>query len=94
MLSYRTIEEIYDKLHCVFRFNMVDYSPMSGGCHFTGNCEGYQHACGCCPAFESQDPNDFTHQNVMYRERVLKKSHQSLLEIPINLDFMRSLFIA
>ena len=73
MLSYRTIEEIYDKLHCVFRFNMVDYSPMSGGCHFTGNCEGYQHACGCCPAFESQDQNDFTHQNVMYRERVLKK---------------------
>ena len=73
MLSYRTIEEIYDKLHCVIRFNMVDYSPMSGGCHFTGDCQRFQQACGCCPALYSTDPNDFTHQNILYREQVLKK---------------------
>lgn len=70
MLSFYTVQRIYEKLHCKFRFGFVDYSPMAGGCHFTGDCERYQVGCGCCPAFNSKDPNDFTHQNILFRKRV------------------------
>ena len=70
LLSFKTIDAIYDKLKCKIIFRCVDYSPMSGGCHFTCNCERYQIGCGECPAFDSHDKNDFTAWNVQYRKKV------------------------
>lgn len=74
MLSFNTIEVIYEKLnHPVFFFFCPDYSHMSGGCHFTCNCTRFEIGCGKCPAFGSNDENDFTHRNVLYRKRVYEK---------------------
>lgn len=73
MLSFKTIEKIFDKLKCQIHFRCVDYSPMSGGCHFTCNCERYKVGCGKCPAYNSDNENDFTHWNVKYRQRVYDK---------------------
>lgn len=73
MLSFESIERIYDKLHCQIHFMGVDYSQMSGGCHFTGSCLHYKTGCGCCPAFHSNDENDFTAWNVLFRKRVYDK---------------------
>ncbi len=70
MLSFKTINDIYEKLKCRIVFRCVDYSPMSGGCHFTGSCERYQIGCGACPAIGSTDENDFTAWNVKYRKQV------------------------
>lgn len=73
LLSFETVEKIYDKLHCQIQFRCVDYSPMSGGCHFTCDCNRYKIGCGKCPAFNSNDENDFTHWNVRYRQRIYEK---------------------
>lgn len=73
LLSFKTVEQIYDKLHCQIQFGGVDYSHMSGGCHFTGECQNYKTGCGMCPAFHSKLKNDFTAWNVKYRKRVYKK---------------------
>lgn len=73
LLSFATIEALYEKLHCQFQFRCVDYSPMAGGCHFTGDCVRYQTGCGCCPAIFSKDDDDFTKWNVEYRKRVYEK---------------------
>lgn len=73
LLSFDTIEQIYDKLHCLFFFSGVDYSQMSGGCHFTGDCQRYKIGCGMCPAFHSNRKNDFTAWNVKFRKRVYEK---------------------
>ena len=73
LLSFETIEHIYDKLHCQIQFSAVDYSHMSGGCHFTGDCQRYKIGCGMCPAFHSKRKNDFTAWNVRYRERIYDK---------------------
>ena len=73
MLSFKTVDAIYEKLHCQFRFAFVDYSPMSGGCHFTNGCEKYQTGCGECPAFNSHNSKDFTYRNVLYRAKVYDK---------------------
>ncbi|MBR5642772.1 MAG: glycosyltransferase [Salinivirgaceae bacterium] len=75
LLSFATIDALFDKLHCQFQFQSADYSPMSGGCHFTGNCLRYQTGCGRCPAICSNDENDFTKWNVEYRKQVYKKVH-------------------
>lgn len=73
MLSFETVRAIFRKLNCFMIFNCVDYSPMSGGCHFTGDCQRYKAGCGCCPAFDSKDPHDFTWYNVQYRKKVYEE---------------------
>lgn len=73
MLTFKSIEAIYDKLHCLFIFRCVDYSPMAGGCHFAGGCKNFETGCGCCPGIGSNKQNDFTRFNVKYRKRVYEK---------------------
>lgn len=73
LLSFATVQALYRKLKCKFFFNCVDYSPMAGGCHFIGDCERYKVGCGCCPAYESKDPHDFTWHNVNFRKQVYKE---------------------
>lgn len=73
MLSFMTIERLYEKLHCQFQFVGVDYSHMSGGCHFTGDCERYKVGCGYCPSIKYHCKNDVTSWNVKYRKRVYEK---------------------
>ena len=73
LLSFSTIEKLYDKLKCQFHFRFVDYSPMSGGCHFTMDCDRYKIGCGMCPAFGSTNKFDFTAYNVKERMRIYDK---------------------
>lgn len=70
MISFASVLAIFRKLHCLIFFGGVDYSQMSGGCHFTRDCERYKTGCGCCPAFGSKETNDFTRHNVLYRQKV------------------------
>lgn len=73
LLSFKTVEAIYDKLHCQIHFRCVDYSPMAGGCHFTGDCQQYKTGCGYCPGTCSKQENDFTRYNVQYRKEIYDK---------------------
>lgn len=73
MLTFKSILAIYNHLHCLFVFKCVDYSPMAGGCHFTGNCKNFETGCGYCPGIGSKKLNDFTRFNVEYRKRVYEK---------------------
>ena len=75
LLSFETVEAIYDKLHCQIHFGGVDYSQMSGGCHFTIDCKRYTTGCGKCPVWKSNNANDFTHRNIEYRKYVYGKAH-------------------
>ena len=79
LLSFQTIDKLYDTLNCKFFFLCADFSPMSGGCHFTNNCQRYRTGCGCCPAFNSKQLNDFTHWNVQYRKKIYDKVKPILL---------------
>lgn len=73
MLTFKSIEAIFDKLHCLFVFRCVDYSPIAGGCHFPGDCRNFEIGCGNCPGIGSRKLNDFTRFNVVYRKRVYEK---------------------
>ena len=93
MLSFESIDRIYDKLHCQIQFAGVDYSQMSGGCHFTNGCERYKTGCGCCPAFDSKDENDFTAWNVQYRKKVYEKVKPIIYGNLYTLSFYRESYL-
>ncbi len=73
LLSFKTIQKIYNKLHCQIHFIGVDYSQMSGGCHFTLSCDHYKTGCGECPALKNPKKNDFTSWNIKYRKRIYNR---------------------
>ena len=73
MLTFKSIKALYKKLQCLFIFRCVDYSPMAGGCHFTGDCKNFETGCGYCPGIGSKKLNDFTRFNVKYRKRIYEK---------------------
>ena len=70
MLSFSSIKAIYDKIQCKFHFLGVDYSQMSGGCHFVGDCNGYKNGCKECRAVEPFVFNNFAKNNIKYRKRI------------------------
>ena len=37
-----------------------DMSPIAGGCDYSGNCQQFANACGCCPLLDSHRGNDYS----------------------------------
>jgi glycosyltransferase involved in cell wall biosynthesis len=70
MLSFSSINAIYNKLHCQIQFLSVDYSVVAGGCHFVGNCQGYKTGCKKCDYIGPKWLNHFTAHNVQYRKKI------------------------
>ncbi len=75
MLSYKTIEAIYNKLHCQIHLRCVDNQPVSGGCHFINDCPRLSEGCGFCPGLVHGEENDFTRYNIEYRRKIIQTVH-------------------
>lgn len=73
MLSFSSVKAIYERIHCKFHFLGVDYSQMSGGCHFVGDCTGYKDGCKICQAVRPMIFNNFAKDNIKYRKEVYEK---------------------
>jgi glycosyltransferase involved in cell wall biosynthesis len=54
---------------------MADLGPMTGGCHYFWDCEGYINKCGNCPGIYSNKENDITHHNLMFRKKYVDKTN-------------------
>lgn len=39
-----------------------DMWPLTGGCHYTADCDRYTQQCGACPQLNSQKQKDLSHQ--------------------------------
>lgn len=79
LISFETIDRLYDKYQVPFIFSAVDYSIMTGGCHFMHNCLRYENSCGKCPGYRSLKKHDFTWYNVEYRKRIYDKVRPVIL---------------
>lgn len=88
LLSFKTIKLLFINFHCQIHFMGIDYSQMSGGCHFTGDCSRYQVGCGMCPAISSNKLKDFTYYNVRYRQKI----YQMVNPIVYGNSYMRNNF--
>jgi glycosyltransferase involved in cell wall biosynthesis len=68
------------QLHAHFRrpilWTMMDQEPVTGGCHYSFGCDGYQRSCGSCPLLRRPGANDAS------REVYLRKQ-QYLVDLPI-----------
>lgn len=51
-VSTYTIKRLQKLTGAKVIYSMVDNAPITGGCHYPWNCEGYKHCCYPCPALK------------------------------------------
>ncbi len=75
-LSVKMIRALYEHYRCPLLWILMDQEPVTGGCHYSQGCAGFQKRCGFCPQLESRREDD--------RSRIVwlrKKAHLSDLPI-------------
>ena len=49
-LIFKNIYELYKRTKAKIFWQMADMSPLTGGCHYSWECDGYKFECVNCPA--------------------------------------------
>jgi glycosyltransferase involved in cell wall biosynthesis len=75
-LTVRQIRKLYERHDGPLAWVVHDQSPVTGGCHFSYDCDGYMRTCGRCPQLRSSDANDLTHT-------IWQRKRHDLAELPL-----------
>jgi glycosyltransferase involved in cell wall biosynthesis len=78
-LNAKNISELYQKTNAPVFWLMYDMAPFTGGCHYAWDCKGYQVSCGKCPGLYSNDPDDITHKNLLFKKNHLDKTNIQII---------------
>ena len=71
MLTANSLEQIYDKVKVPLFVLAMDMFPFTGGCFYFWDCRNFIHTCcGNCPGLNSNDENDPTRKNFLYKQKV------------------------
>lgn len=73
-LNEENIYELYNKTRAPVILFPVDMDPLTGGCHYFWDCEGFTKLCGNCPGLYSNDPHDATFKNMNYKKEFIDKT--------------------
>ena len=55
-------------------WTLMDLAPLTGGCHYPGECIGYEQKCGQCPVLRSHSPSDASRRTWTRRQRHFSKT--------------------
>lgn len=59
-------------------WTLHDMWAFTGGCHYSADCQQYQHACGNCPQLSNTQSDDISNQ-------ILQQKKQSWLDMPMTM---------
>lgn len=79
MITAKTVHDIYEKLQKPILFISPDMFPMTGGCSYFWDCEQLSTLCGNCPGLLSNNENDATRINFLYKKEQLKNVNSVFL---------------
>jgi len=66
------VEELI-RLSCPIVWTLHDAWAFTGGCHYTGDCEGFKKLCGRCPQLGSQREDDYSRSLMLRKARAFEK---------------------
>lgn len=78
-INTKNIYELFKKTGSKIFWLMYDMAPLTGGCHYAWDCNGYKNSCGNCPGLLSSNPQDITHKNFLYKQRFIENSNVQLV---------------
>jgi glycosyltransferase involved in cell wall biosynthesis len=59
-------------------WTLMDLAPLTGGCHYPGDCRGYEEKCGRCPVLRSDSSGDAS-------RRTWRRRRRHFSEIPLTI---------
>lgn len=71
-LSLKGLKEICKTGKQIYWF-MHDMFPITGGCHHSFECNGYQKKCGNCPYMKTPSKDDFSSKQLRLKHKILDK---------------------
>ena len=73
-LTYKNLYELNKITKAPILLYMMDMAPLTGICHYSWNCDGYMKNCGTCPALYSNNPQDQSHKNFLFKKLYVDKT--------------------
>jgi len=58
---------------------LMDMAPLTGGCHYAWDCNGFTEKCGNCPALYSINNYDLSHRNWKMKHNSIKKTDMTVV---------------
>jgi glycosyltransferase involved in cell wall biosynthesis len=56
-------------------WTLHDLIPITGGCHYPGDCDGFTKECGNCPQLKKPRPSDVTNKFFHLKERLYQRAN-------------------
>lgn len=70
-IDLKVIKQLKEKYNCKVYWYLMDMGPMTGGCHYSNNCSGYNRDCLNCPAV-SLNYKNLPSDNLNYKKKMIK----------------------
>lgn len=70
-LTSHSIFKLHQRSKAPVVWTLMDLAPITGGCHYTSNCEGYTQKCGHCPQIHSNFRYDLSRWTWRQKNRYL-----------------------
>lgn len=68
-LTFKNLFEIGQLTKAKVLIYMMDMAPITGGCHYAWECQGYTSNCGNCPSLFSNNENDQSNLNLNFKKK-------------------------
>lgn len=72
-INSKTIKEFADKTNARILWLMMDNAPLTGGCHYPWECEGFHSDCSDCPAILISINKKKANRNLLLKNKYLPK---------------------
>lgn len=70
-INAKTIKKIHDQSGAKIFWLFYDMAPMTGGCHHSWDCGRFADECGKCPWLFSENENDLSKKNMLFKKKYL-----------------------
>ena len=78
-LTAKNLYELNKRTGAKIFWYLMDTAPLTGACHYSWDCNGYESGCGKCPALYSSDQNDQSAINFNYKNKYLTKTNIDII---------------
>ena len=78
-LNYKNIYELYKETHAKIYIYPMDMGPVTGGCHYAWDCEGYKSNCTLCPAILTEGEKNRASINLALKKKYIELTDLSVL---------------
>lgn len=80
--NFTTVEHLYQLSQATEApviWYLMDMAPLTGGCHYAWDCEGYMSQCGNCPALYSTKKDDLSFENWKKKRDLIQKMNITIV---------------